>query len=244
MKYYFITTFLLFTLHSFSQCPNNIKNCKGQCGLYIDVNKDGYCDKAVIENNPDAIIKKNENEVYKLKQNKKTNVTSEKSKIECSFLKNKSYEEKINTDTTVDKIKSKNEASEKNIVTKNNSATAISEENGVKPPAATSPYHFIGISVSLIFLYVVSLLLVRKKKVKKTTHTKIWNSFLLMAFLFPGLIGIFLVLKINYGFHVSFLRQLYVFHVDCAVGFAVIAIIHVWKHRKFFYKIIFSVKEK
>ncbi|MDD5571527.1 MAG: DUF4405 domain-containing protein [Bacteroidales bacterium] len=242
MKYFFLIFFSLYCLSSFSQCPNNFKNCKGQCALFIDENKDGYCDHSIIENKTDTVIRKSENRVNKIKQNKKTNAKVEGCDRECPFFKNKQCRGKMISDTVAAEIKNKDSA--KNDSAKSNSVIAGSDASSVKPPATTSPYHFFGVSGSLIALYIISLLFAEKNKIKKITHTKIWNAVLLVAFVIAALIGLFLVLKINYGFHVSFLRQLYILHVDFAVGFAVIAIIHIWKHRDFFYRIIFSGKEK
>ena len=58
-KFYFILiSIIIFSFNSLlAQCPRGIDNCKGQCGRFVDENKDSYCDLTVITEKKEIIKK-------------------------------------------------------------------------------------------------------------------------------------------------------------------------------------------
>jgi len=98
-------------------------------------------------------------------------------------------------------------------------------------------YFFIHIVFILITLYLVSLLISKKKK-KMRQHRKIWNILLLIAFLISGIFGILLVLKISYGIEIPLYSDLLFWHVEFGIAMTIISIFHITWHWKYFKNMI------
>lgn len=106
-----------------------------------------------------------------------------------------------------------------------------------------TPYHFITITGSLILLYLITFFLEKKKKIRKITHQRIWNVLLAITFLVSGLLGLLLVVFINYHYIPSYYMDIKVWHVEFGIGMAIISIFHLLWHLKY-YKAIFTRKKK
>ncbi len=102
-------------------------------------------------------------------------------------------------------------------------------------------YDLFPISIVILLVYAFSLVLVRIKKINMLTHRRLWNTLLLISFLAVGLSGIFLVLRVNYGFEINWPFNLLFWHVETGITMAVIAIFHIAWHWPYF-KSIFIKK--
>jgi hypothetical protein len=99
-------------------------------------------------------------------------------------------------------------------------------------------YHLIPISIVLIFLYLLTFIFSKKRIITKTTHIKIWNILLLITFLISGVLGILLIIGINFGFTLS--SKILFWHVEFGIAMAVIGIFHIIWHWKYFKSILKS----
>ena len=59
-------------------------------------------------------------------------------------------------------------------------------------------YHLVPISLVLILLYFITNILSKKKIISIIDHKKIWNVLLLLTFLISGILGIILIIEINF----------------------------------------------
>lgn len=100
-----------------------------------------------------------------------------------------------------------------------------------------SAYALIPISLLVVFFYAISFFISRLEIYSKTTHRKIWNFILLLTFLTTGLIGLLLVIKINYKFTIPFYENLLKYHVEFGIGMALVAVFHLSWHLKYYLKI-------
>ncbi|HJX71045.1 MAG TPA: hypothetical protein VJ346_03805, partial [Bacteroidales bacterium] len=105
-----------------------------------------------------------------------------------------------------------------------------------------SPYLLIPIAVFLLILYIISLSLSRLSVIKLTTHRKIWNVLLLIAFLVTALLGLILAIQVNYKLKIPFLKQLLTLHVDFGIGMTMIAVFHFLWHWSYYVN-LFKVKK-
>jgi spermidine synthase len=80
--------------------------------------------------------------------------------------------------------------------------------------------------------------------VSRTNHRKFWNVLLLLAFLTSGLIGLFMVIKINYKLTLSFYEQLVSYHVAFGIGMVLIGFFHFWWHLRYYLKLFKAEKSK
>jgi len=99
-------------------------------------------------------------------------------------------------------------------------------------------YFFIPITLLLVVLYLTSLILSKKKKIKAVQHKKIWNFLLLATFLVSGILGILLVLKVSYGIEIPNYSNALFFHVEFGIAMTFISIFHILWHWKYFRKML------
>ena len=102
-------------------------------------------------------------------------------------------------------------------------------------------YYFVPIAVILFIIYLTTLFLSRKKKIKLSKHRKIWNFILLITFLISGTFGLILAIIISYGIRLSFYSDLLFWHVEMGISMAIISIFHILWHLKYFKK-MFQMK--
>lgn len=105
-------------------------------------------------------------------------------------------------------------------------------------------YPLFTISILVILFYTLSLAISRMGLVSKASHRKFWNGLLLIAFLTTGLIGLVMVVKINYKLEIPFYDQLVGYHVGFGIGMAVIGFFHFWWHLKYYLHLFKSEKNK
>ncbi len=73
---------------------------------------------------------------------------------------------------------------------------------------------------------------------RKITHRKIWNIMLLITALVSCLLGFFLVIQINYGLKMDWLRTVKYYHVQFGIAMTVIAVFHIFWHLNYWKNII------
>jgi len=99
-------------------------------------------------------------------------------------------------------------------------------------------YNFITILIITVLLYFLSFYLVKKNKIKLLTHRKIWNIVLLFSFLISGLIGLILVILIDYNIYISWYSKILWTHVEFGIVMAIISIFHIIWHFNYYKNII------
>ncbi|MBN2520053.1 MAG: hypothetical protein JXB17_06090 [Bacteroidales bacterium] len=110
-----------------------------------------------------------------------------------------------------------------------------------------TPYPLFPISITTILFYLLSYYLSKQNILKVKTHRKIWNIILLITFLVTALIGLTLVIKINYKLEIPFYEKLLSWHVEFGIGMALVAIFHLLWHLKYYldlFKIEKSTQQK
>jgi len=98
-------------------------------------------------------------------------------------------------------------------------------------------YRLLPIFLALIVLYAISYILARKKIIRVINHRKIWNILLLVSFLVSGLLGILLVIRINYGVAIPLPFNVLFWHVEFSIAMFIISIFHTLWHSAYFKKL-------
>jgi spermidine synthase len=98
------------------------------------------------------------------------------------------------------------------------------------------------ISILIILFYSLSFAFSRIGLASKVNHRKFWNVLLLLAFLTAGLIGLLMVVKINYKLEIPFYEKLVGYHVSFGIGMAVIGFFHLWWHLNYYFQLFRSEK--
>ncbi len=103
-------------------------------------------------------------------------------------------------------------------------------------------YPFIPLSIAILGMYAASSFAARAKLITLLAHRRIWNSILLISFLASGLLGLLLVIRINYGYAFPLgLNQLW-WHVTAGVVMALVSFAHIAWHWRY-YACIFRKKQ-
>ena len=165
------------TVLAWNDCPRGEVFCEDKCGLFVDADNDGICDRSQL-----------------------------------------APEDRNNTAAI---------------------QTAISESANNKKERV---YHLLPISLLLIILYAITDILSKKKIISVVNHRKIWNILLLITFLISGILGILLVIKINFGAVISLPFNILFWHVETGIAMFAISIFHILWHWAYF-KNLFTIKK-
>ena len=79
-------------------------------------------------------------------------------------------------------------------------------------------YPLLPVSILVILFYSLSFVFSMVGLISKADHRKFWNVLLLIAFLTTGLIGLLMVVKINYKLVMPIYDQLIGYHVGFGIG--------------------------
>ncbi len=99
---------------------------------------------------------------------------------------------------------------------------------------SNNPYSLITISSLIILSYIISYLLSKSGVYQKKNHRQIWNVLLLFTFFTTALIGLLLVIKINYKLQLPFYNSLMKYHVEFGIAMSILAVIHFSWHIKYY----------
>jgi len=121
-------------------------------------------------------------------------------------------------------------------------STAVGTDNTASVSIKSS-YYFIPILVVLVILYGITWTLSAKKIMRTLLHRKIWNMVLLVAVIISALLGIFLVLNIDFDFNITLPFNMLFWHVEAGIALSIIALFHIIWHWKYFAKIVSKGKD-
>ncbi|HHW60048.1 MAG: hypothetical protein WBL11_07615 [Bacteroidales bacterium] len=188
-------------------------NCTGNCGKYIDDDQDGYCDFGI-----------------KL-ENKNIDTISQNMTL-----------------SSVDDVPNDNGINN-NFIHKTIQQYLVNYQNhfNVLPVLRLNikkrSYNLIEIGATTIILYLLSWILSKNKVISKRLHKRIWNLLLLISFLVSCLLGILLIIQINYDFpHKVLYNDFLYWHVQIGIVMVLIGIFHALWHIPYFKKIFSPIE--
>ncbi|MGM9819790.1 MAG: DUF4405 domain-containing protein [Candidatus Onthomorpha sp.] len=215
-----------------AQCPFGGKvNCKGECGRFTDDNADGYCDFAILEQSEPAPKAEEVSSNEQQTSSKKGRVNIKERKLG----KEKSPEKPQITD-----LPEQMPTEQTPTLTQEPQSETSTETTAHQASTKTQkPYRVITISVLCLALYLLTFVLEKSGKIKKTTHRKIWNSILLITCLVSCILGFVLALQINYHFAMGIMKDILKLHVEFGIAMTIVALFHIFWHLKY-YKNLFK----
>jgi len=104
-------------------------------------------------------------------------------------------------------------------------------------------YNLIALILISAILYGLTYFLVKMKKISMILHRKIWNIVLLVSFLISAILGLLLVIRINFGWAPTLPFSLLFWHVETGIVMTMIAIFHILWHWPYF-KALFARRMK
>ncbi|MBD3388340.1 MAG: hypothetical protein GF416_04620 [Candidatus Altiarchaeales archaeon] len=103
---------------------------------------------------------------------------------------------------------------------------------------ARKVYNMIPLVIFLTVVYLVTLRAADRGTISLRTHRRIWNVMLLISFLVSGLLGVLLVLRINYGIIIQPPFNMLYWHVEAGIAMATVSIFHILWHIQYFKSIL------
>lgn len=100
-----------------------------------------------------------------------------------------------------------------------------------------NPYLLIPILLAVLTLYLAGQLLVKFDVISVKQHRKVWNTLLLITFLVTAVLGLILVLQINYKFYWPWTKALLDWHVNFGIAMSIVATIHFIWHFNYYIKL-------
>ena len=97
-----------------------------------------------------------------------------------------------------------------------------------------APYAVVTINLLVILAYFCTFSLARLHFIQMTSHRRLWNAVLLVAFLSAGVLGLILAVQVNQKISISATDQLLVWHVNSGIGLFIVALLHVSWHLSYF----------
>ena len=203
--------------------------CEGNCDLFVDANNDGMCDYAQqILQDRDKMLTKTVNEVaniYQIDGKDYVNTLSHYSNYNIKL--NDSFQF-LYDNYGIEPYIAKNIA-----VSLKTLLLRVSDNKQTE-----KAYYLFPVVLALVVLYLISHLLSTKKIINLKNHRRIWNIFLLITFLIPGILGILMVMKINFGMVMPLPFDLLFWHVEIGIAMFVISIFHIYYHKNYFLKML------
>jgi len=229
-------------------CPRGVRyNCVWGCGRHTDLNGDGYCDYSFLTDDvkvqKDTVPKRDSAAV--VSRDSAISVAAGKGGVEISGTPEADGVGTALTTTTPGGERSAPGSQGGSTPRSTEGDMLADPQTGnlvIHPPAAADPGHFphgpvynlILISSLTLGLYLVTFLLYKRDVIKRIHHRKVWNLLLLLTFLVSCLFGLFLVVQLNYDVALKIYPTLLVWHVEVGIAMALIAVIHILWHIRYF----------
>lgn len=204
-------------IYAWDNCPYSLKDdpYPGDCKRYIDMDKDGICDRSQPspEDRDTNIIFYEEN-------------IEENTKTDTEYLKN--ADQKVTGSFFVAEAAS-------------NQKTFYGSLPTERRPLPD--YNFLEIFLVSLLIYFCTKLLARKFEINLCREKKFWNIFLLISFLGSAGMGMILVFIRDYNWFKSIDFNFLFWHVEFSVVMALLGLFHTLWHLKY-YLSIFKRKGK
>jgi len=95
-------------------------------------------------------------------------------------------------------------------------------------------YYFMYLLIVTLVFYFITYFLAKIKKIRMSFHRKLWNFVLLITFFACAITGIFLVLRIQYGFDLPLGFNKLFWHVETGIVMAIVSVFHIFWHLNYF----------
>ena len=260
-----IATLILLSnfVYGWEDCPIGEKDClyPGKCGLYTDTDNDGICDfsQPAPENRIEITkedLKENLQqpfEEHNLISGKDIRTKTVKEIAEIYEIDSKEFTKKLGEYLGIKiptsysfQLLHDNYGLSSSVVKE--IASSLKKEMKVdigiletEKELLVRKYHFIPITIVLIIFYLTTFTLFKLKVFTRITHLIIWNCILLVSFILSSILGILLIIRVNFGLSILLPFNILFWHVEFGIVMMVIGIFHLiynWR----FYKYIFMKK--
>ncbi len=263
--FFFLSFSFVMADNNWDNCPYNKINepAPGTCPRYIDIDKDNVCDFSQPSPNERKMAKLTNVDFTSFNMDEEKIVDSEdlisgkdlktKKVYEIAEIYNIRAEDYANSLSKYLKVKIKltddfqllhdNFGLEPSVAKDfaRSLANGEKEISGVanqKEQKSKSRYKLVIITIVFVIVYLFSLLLVKINLITLLEMRKFWNSILLLSFFITVLLGVLLIIRINFGWYINLPFNILYWHVELGTVMADVAIIHIVWHWRYYLNII------
>ncbi|MDA3836389.1 MAG: DUF4405 domain-containing protein [Nanoarchaeota archaeon] len=241
----FLSLFLISLVSAWDTCVDDCTGDSPACGAYLDTNNDNLCDHGqpkpvqsgtsqTIQLSVPVVAAEDSHDILTGQELKELTVT------EVATVYNINPEDYTEELSKYLNIKVSNNHPFQLLHDNYGLEPSIAKEIALDIPNKQTPapqqaitgthYNFLPITIFTILLYFLTLLLSKRKVISLRNHRKIWNILLLLTFLISAILGILLVIKIEYGWAIPLPFNILTWHVYAGIPFASISIFHTLWH--------------
>ncbi len=99
-------------------------------------------------------------------------------------------------------------------------------------------YYLSPVAIGFFLIYAVSFVLYKSKRMRVSTHRKIWNVLLAGTFLVTGVFGLLLAIQAQYGLPFSIPFNMLFWHVETGIVMTMISFFHLGWHFKYYARML------
>ena len=119
-----------------------------------------------------------------------------------------------------------------------NADTSVPSGQEEQAASGLSGYFLLPVLLGTAALYGLTWILSNRGKLSVKIHRRIWNVVLLIATVISALLGIYLILEIDFGVRISLPFNPLFWHVEGGIVMAMIAVFHIAWHWRYFQKML------
>ena len=109
----------------------------------------------------------------------------------------------------------------------------------VEAGSAGPPHYYLSpVAIAFLLVYGISFALYRMKRLKVTTHRKIWNVLLMATFLMCGALGLVLAVYVTRNPPMELPNWLLLWHVETGIAMSIISFFHIGWHLRYYLAIV------
>ena len=100
------------------------------------------------------------------------------------------------------------------------------------------------IAIGFLLIYSLSFFLYKTKRIRISTHRKIWNVLLLATFLITGIFGLILTIQLDYTLPFTLPINLLFWHVEAGIVMTLISLFHMGWHFNYYRNLLRAGRNK
>ena len=220
------------TAQAWDDCPRGEVDCyyPGACSRYIDTNGDGICDHSQPE--PTAA----------------TTTSTTLATVMTADTDTSTDSGTTNSGTSTDSDSDEAALASAALAT---AATSSATTSTTTPSSGSSGgasflthYYISPIALGFFLIYAVSFALYKTKRMKVTTHRKIWNVLLLATFLVTGVFGLLLAIQLDYTLPFTIPIDMLFWHVEAGIVMTLLSLFHMGWHFNYYRNLLRTSRSK
>jgi len=123
-------------------------------------------------------------------------------------------------------------------------AATVDAASGEGEASFFTHYLVSPLALGFFVVYAASFFLYKSKRIRITTHRKVWNVLLLLTFLVTGLFGLILAVQLDYALPFRLPLDLLFWHVEAGIVMTLISFFHLGWHFNYYRNLLRQTRRR